>query len=47
MTPLVLGADIDQVKIQTQFSFDAYPVGSLVAVSTVSMRGFRKKGGIN
>lgn len=34
MTSLVLGADIDPVKIQTQFIFDAYPVSSLVAVLT-------------
>jgi hypothetical protein len=32
MTPLLLGADIDPVKIQTQFIFDAYPVSSLVEI---------------
>jgi hypothetical protein len=34
MTPLVLGADIDPVKIQTQFIFDAYPASGLVAILT-------------
>jgi len=32
MTPLVLGADIDPVRGQTRFVFDAYPAGGLVAI---------------
>ena len=32
MTPLVLGADIDPVRGQTRFVFDAYPQGGLVAI---------------
>ena len=32
MTPLVLGADMDPVRGQTKFIFDAYPQGGLVAI---------------